>query len=265
MEQLLAELAFVLLPRGITPERFSKLAHEAFIKAAAERSLLRNGRVNRSKVAALTGLSRREIKQVLDVDTRSLELDQSVCTPSQRVIQGWLTDRRFLTSQGNPKALVIGGPGPSFQRLVKEHGGDISSRAVLEELTCSRAIRSVGRRVALRVSKLPHPRARLSAFTRIVPTLIDGLRIASVESKSKTGSLLYRLRLHANSETELALIRERCLSGIQSLLHGLHASLEHQLTIPVRKRTFRHALNVTVMLADTRTGHSLKRVSHRRP
>lgn len=256
LEQLLTELAFVLLPRGITPERFSKLAHEAFIRAAAERSLLRNGRINRSKVAALTGLSRREIKRVLDLDTTSLEPDHSARTPSERVVQGWLIDPRFLTKRGHPKTLAIRGLGSSFQRLVKEYGGDISPRAILEELRRSRAVRNVGHRVELRVSKLSDLKARLGSFTRVIPTLIDGLRIASVESKSKTGSLLYRLRLHANSETELSLIRKRCLSGIQSLLHGLDDSLQHQLTIPTRRRTFRRALNVTVLLADTRIGHS---------
>jgi len=248
------ELALVLLPRGITPERFSRLAREAFIRAAADRSRLRNGRVNQSKVAALTGLSRREIKRLLDADrSRSrLVVARSACTPSERVVYGWRTDRRYLTRAGRPKTLSVGARRSAFERLVKEYGGDISPRALLEELITKKAIHKTGRRLELRVSKLPSGRGNLGTFSRIVPTLIDGLRIASPSSRSSIDSLLYRLRLHASSETELSLIRERCSSAIQALLSGLESSLMRQLTVPTRKRSHEHALNVTVLLADSR-------------
>lgn len=68
--------------------------------------------------------------------------------------------------------------------------------------------------------------------------------------------MLYRLRLHAATEAELALIRQRCSSAVQSLLDGLNESLEHELTIPVRKRSSAHALTVTVLLVDAATSES---------
>lgn len=250
MEQLLVELAFVLLPHGVTPEKFSALAREAFIRAAAERSRLRNGRINRSKVAALTGLSRREIKRILEID-HSASLGGNH-TPSERVVQGWLRDGHFLTKRGRPKLLAISGRESSFQRLVKVYGGDISPRAVLEELARSRTIRKVGRRLELRVSKPRIQKGGSSRFSRVIPVLIDGLRIASTEQKLPVDSQLFRLRLLANSETELTLLRERCQSGIHSLLHGLQYSLKNQLTVPSRRRrTSKHALNITALIADT--------------
>lgn len=260
LEQLLDELAYILLPQGITPEEFSALAREAFIRAATERSRLRNGRVNRSKIAALTGLSRREIKRILDVDRaeRSLEHNRSSRTPSERVVQGWLSDRRFRTVQGQPKLLAIAGGASSFQRLVKEYGGDISPRGVLEELVRSRMVRKLGRRVELCLSKLRNPNAGLGRFRQIVPVLVDGLRIATTEGKRPTDPLLFRLRLQANSETELALIRERCQSGVQTLLYGLKASLKNQLTVPFRKRTPKHVLNVTAMIAGSKDDNASK-------
>jgi hypothetical protein len=177
LEQLLVELALVLLPRGITAQRLSKLSRDAFIRAAAERSRLRNGRINRSKVAALTGLSRKEIKRVLDLGhlTPTSRLHRLTQTPSERIVQGWLTDRRYLTKQGHPKMLVNGGPTSSFQRLVKQYGGDISPRAVLEELIRSRAARNVGPRILLRATKIQALRVGLEPLTRVIPALIDGL------------------------------------------------------------------------------------------
>lgn len=258
MEQLLGELALVLLPHGITPEAFSTLARAAFIRAAAERSRLRNGRINHSKVAALTGLSRREIRRILEIDhsATSSERKRSARTPSERVVHGWLTDRRFITKHGHPKMLAIDGGVASFQGLVKEYGGDISPRGVLEELTRSRAIRKVGRRVELCVSKLRNAKAKLGTFSRIIPVLIDSLRIASAEKKSHIDSSLFRLRLQANSETELSLIRERCQSAIQSVLYGLEASLKHQFTVPTKSRNSKHVLSVTAVFAECKASHT---------
>lgn len=242
----------MLLPRGITPQRFSRIARQAFIRAAAERSRLKNGRVNRSKVAALTGLTRREIKQILDLDQSNAKPkeNRSARTPTARVVQGWLTDRRFLTKQGHPKMLTNNGGNSSFQRLVKDYGGDISPRAVLEELAQGKAIRVFGRQIELKAARISTAKAHLGALSRMLPTLIDFLRIASVERKNQLDPLLYRLQLHASNEAELGLIRERCQSGIRSLLQGLQESLEHQITIPMRKRTAGHAIHVTVLLAD---------------
>ena len=171
-------------------------------------------------------------------------------------MQGWLSDRRFISQKGGPKSLLAGGPGSSFARLVKEYGGDISPRAVLEELARSRIVRSEGRRLALRSPRLPKEKRNLGSLSHVIPTLVDGLRIASRKPTIPLDALLHRLTLYADSEAELVLIRQRCLASIQSLLYGLKDSLERQVTIPVRKRSPRHALSITVLLADARADQS---------
>ena len=257
LRYLLDELAIALLPRGITPNRFSSLARDAFVRAAARNSRLRNGKVNHSKVAALTGIPRKEIKRILDCTIATLEPHRTTSMPSARVMHGWLTDRRFLTQKGKPKSLAIGGAKSAFERLVREYGGDISPRAVLEELMHSRKVRRTGDRLRLQISKLPLPKTGLGTLTRIIPTLVDGLRIASREHGKAIDSLLYRLKLHAPSTAELALIRERCSSSIQSVLYGLNESLERQFTIPLRKRSARHTLTITVLLRQTENERSM--------
>lgn len=250
LQQLLVELASALLPHSITPNTFSRLAREAFVKVAADHSRLRNGRTNHSKIAALTGLPRREISRILNRRPAGFESSHKTRTPTERVVQGWLTDRRFVSQKGGPKSLVIGGPGSSFARLVKEYGGDISPRAVLEELARSRIIRTKGQRLALRSPRLPRGRRDLGSLSQIIPTLLDGLRVASRKPAIPLEALLHRLTLYANTEAELVLIRQRCLTSIQSLLCGLKDSLQHQVTTPVRKRSPRHTLSITVLLAD---------------
>lgn len=253
---MLVELTSALLSRGITPKKFSKLAREAFVRAAASRSRLRNGRVNHSKVAALTGLARKDIRRILNSPTTGPQSDRATRSPSERVIHGWLTDRRFISEEGHPRPLSVGGKRSAFGRLVKTYGGDISPRAVLEELMHSQAVRKTGERLQLRSSKLPPSRGGLGPLSRVIPALVDGLRIASCEQPGAMGSLLYRLKLHANSEAERVLIRERCMSSVQSLLYGLKESLAHQVTTPARKRPPRHLLSVTVLLADVDSSRS---------
>jgi hypothetical protein len=256
LRQLLLELALVLLPRGVTPTSFSRLAREAFIRAAAGHARLRNGKFNHSKIAALTGLPRKEIRRILKQPVNCLEPDSLTRKPSERVVRGWLTDRRFLTRHNRPKSLLISGGKISFERLVKEYGGDVSPRAVLEELASSRAVRRAGERIELQVTGLPNSRSGLGSLARVIPTLVDGLRIASRQPSSADGSALYRLRLQASTEAELALILRRCSSAVQSLLHGLKESLEHEFTRPVRKRSSTHAFTVTVLLAGSGTKES---------
>lgn len=253
LRDLLDELALALLPRGITPNSFSRLAREAFIRAAAGHARLRNGKVNHSKIAALTGLTRKEIKRVLSRPSIAFEPDPTTHLPSERVLRGWLTDRRFLTRLGRPKLLAQGGETFSFERLVKEYGGDVSPRAVLEELVRARTVRRAGQRLEVQAFKLPNQKTRLGPLARVIPILVDGLRIASRQPVSAMDSMLYRLKLSAATEAEFALVRERCSSAVQSLLHGLKESLEHELTIPTRKRSAARALTVTVLLVDADT------------
>lgn len=257
LRRLLFELALVLLPCRISPSRFSRLAREAFIRAAAGHARLRNGKVNYSKVAALTGLPRKEIGRILKQPSTCLEPDSSMARmPAERVLRGWLTDRRFLTRQGRPKSLGISGETFSFERLVKEYGGDISPRAVLEELTRSNWISRIGKRLEIRVSRVPSKRDGLGPLARVIPALVDCLKIASQQPTSSIDSMLYRISLQATTEAELALIRQRCSSAVKSLLRGLEESLEHEFTIPARKRSPAHALAVTVLLADANTKES---------
>lgn len=251
LEQLLFELASTLLPCGITPGSFSKLARDAFIRAAASHARMRNGKVNHSKVAALTGLPRKEISRALNQRSSSLEKDSTAHMPSARVVRGWLTDRRFLTGKGHPKSLATSGETLSFERLVKEFGGDVSPRAILEELMRSRTVRRVGKKLELRVHRLRYPRAGLGQLARVIPTLVDGLRIAGHQPASNIDSMLHRLILRTTTEAELALVRARCSSAAQSLLQGLKESLEHELTTPSRKHLSTHALAVTILLADS--------------
>jgi hypothetical protein len=51
-----------------------------------------------------------------------------------RVIAGWVRDRDFLDSDGNPKTLGQEHGIVNFNLLVRRHSGDVPARAILDEL-----------------------------------------------------------------------------------------------------------------------------------
>jgi hypothetical protein len=250
LRELLTELAFVLLPRGMTPKRFGELVRSAFVQAAADMSRLRNGRVNHSRVAAQTGLTRADVKRLLRQNVfASAHRGQ---TAVERVIDGWRTDREFATRPGHPKRLKISGPRGSFARLVRKYGGDVPHRAVLDELRRIGAVNDIDSSVQLQGS--PHLRQRhdFGFLSPVLPALVDGLRIASKKAGSNTASSIHRLNLPAETEVDLAIVRDRCTSSAQSMLNGLAHSLGTQVAVPRSRRPPTHSFSVTILLAENR-------------
>ena len=139
-EQLLPPLIATLLRLGISAADFNELAKEVFVRTAARQMMRTNGRVSRSRIAIVTGLTRSEVAHVLDRVRKARRREQHLHR-ADRVLKGWSSDSDFLTRGGRPRALTIKGRHGSFQDLVKRYSGDIPARAMLDELIASSAVR----------------------------------------------------------------------------------------------------------------------------
>ena len=248
LQALLKELALTLLPHGMTPKRLSELTRYAFVEAAAEMSHLRNGRVNQSRVAAQTGLTRADVKRCLNISAPR-EVSKA---PLQKVVDAWCNDRRY-SKPGRPKRLRISGQGTTFSSLVRRSAGDLPHRAVLDELLRMGAV--VSDKSIVRLRPQPRPRRRLDyAFLLpVLPALVDGLRIASRRQRDvNTLPSILRLTLPVETDVDLAIVRERCASGARSLLDALGKTLGRQVTVPRKKESPAHSFTVTVLLAENR-------------
>lgn len=249
LHELLRELALVLLPRGMTPKTFGELSRVAFVQAAAERSRLRNGRINHSRVAAQTGLTRADVKRLL---TRgfSTQLLISRQTPVERVIEGWRSDPLFSQGHRNPRRLSVSGKRPSFSSLARKYAGDVPHRAVLDELKRIGAVSVHTDRVRLRAEAQLRSRHNFGFLSAVVPALTDGLRIASESSRLDPSLSIQRLLIPVNTDVDLAFVRERCTSTAKAMLNGLG----HSLGVLPRKKTTRALCSfaVTIMLTESR-------------
>lgn len=101
-----------------------------FIEAACD-ELQANGQgVNVSRLAAMTGMHRRDVMRIHKESSIS-EQPQGLVN---RVIGQWQQDPRFTTKYGRPKVLSFEGENSEFQELVKLVSNDLHPGTVLFEL-----------------------------------------------------------------------------------------------------------------------------------
>jgi hypothetical protein len=128
---LLTPVCAQLLGLGFGVGRFLHAARLAYVSAATAAIRAAGERPSVSRVAALTGLQRKEVKLLLESKEEVLALSDS--SPVMRVIAGWRKSPRYCSASGRPKALPLEGS-RSFRDLVADFGGDVTPIAVLREL-----------------------------------------------------------------------------------------------------------------------------------
>jgi hypothetical protein len=141
--RLLRPLARFLLEARIGIGEFNALARLAYVQAAVHSAAAGGGyRVNVSRIAALTGLTRVEVAALLAEERGAPARPHRGRVRAERVLQGWWTDPEFQDRSGAPEHLKRKGPKHSFAALVKRYSGDAhNAAAILDELLQSQAVR----------------------------------------------------------------------------------------------------------------------------
>jgi len=131
---VLKPLLRVLIRNEITVADFSELVRQAYVDVAYEHFGIPGRKLTFARVAVLTGLSRKEVVRLDKLRGDQGRLTRSSPNRAQRVVNGWISDREFLTAKGQPRVLPLHGENVSFSALVARYSGDITSGAVLDEL-----------------------------------------------------------------------------------------------------------------------------------
>ena len=132
---MLKPLIRLLIAQGVTHAEFAETAKEVYVETAL-RHFEEDGRVNKSRVAILTGLTRKEVKNVIDRHLEEGESDRKYSRP-ERVLSGWYSDPNYTGPYGIPLELPYEASEPgglSFVGLVKQYSGDMAPRQMLNEL-----------------------------------------------------------------------------------------------------------------------------------
>ena len=132
--RLLRPLVRILMRNGISFGAFADLAKRVYIDVATEEFGIPGRKQTISRVAIITGLSRKEVLRVKRLPRPDDAGSEERYNRAARVISAWVRERRFSDGRGRPAALPLDGSGPTFGELVKRFGGDVPHRAVLDEL-----------------------------------------------------------------------------------------------------------------------------------
>jgi len=153
LSALLDVLASILIPLEITPARLAQIARASFVKASAIHARMRSsGRPHLARIAAITGLSRVEVKRLVSSNYAIGHQEPESSPRALRVLNAWQTSKRY-SSAGRATRLRINGPFPSFETLCREFSGDIPYKVILTELERKASVKFQGNRKWVAVFK----------------------------------------------------------------------------------------------------------------
>jgi hypothetical protein len=135
LRHALVPLVRILLRNGISWGDFTEVAKEAFVQVAREDYGVQGRPTNTSRVALMTGLSRREVTRVKDVLLGERAREPAVQSRISQVLTAWHVDPQFTAPDGRPATLPATGDGASMAALLKNYAGDTPHGAVIKEMT----------------------------------------------------------------------------------------------------------------------------------
>lgn len=190
LQLLLRPLARFCLRRAWHVQDFLETAKVAFI-AEAERELLKCGDTpNVSKIAAMTGIHRRDVMRLFK-DEKLIEHPRGLIS---RIIGQWIGNEEFCTGPGVPVELSLSGTERSFTRLVESISRDLHPGTILKEMERIGVVHCSEQRVVLvRQAHLMKEDA-VAAYQHAAADIEDTLE--AVEANTSGG----RPALHATTQ-----------------------------------------------------------------
>lgn len=137
IRRMLRPVVRQLIAYGVSYPAFSQLMKQLYVEVAERDFALPYKRQTDSRLALVTGINRKEVAQLRASDVMQAPLPQIEDTLVTTVIGRWMSGPPYASPDGVPRLLRYesdDAQAPTFQRLVRELGGDIPARAVLDEL-----------------------------------------------------------------------------------------------------------------------------------
>ncbi len=187
LARMLDPLIKMLIRYEITHREFADLAKRAYVKAAYRHFPIPNRKKTYSRVAVLTGLSRKEVVRIVNLEAAEVPVSSGPLNRAARVISGWLRDPDFLDERGEPRELPLRDAPLSFEALAARYSGDITGRAILDELL---RVGAVSRPAKDRVKLVHHayvPESGAPEKVEIVSTCVADLLETAVHNVEDDG------------------------------------------------------------------------------
>ena len=134
---LLRPLVRILLRHGISFAEFAEIVKSVYVEVAVTEFRVEGKRGTKSRIAVITGLTRKEVSRVIELAGAENDGSRSNLNRVARVLAGWHTDPDYIGPYGMPLEIRYEEGGISavnFSTLVRRYSGDMSPRSMLDEL-----------------------------------------------------------------------------------------------------------------------------------
>ena len=131
---LFRPIARILLRAGVTWQEFSEICRLTYVEVATQEFGIRGRPTNISRVAIMTGFTRREVRRLRDILESEELAEFGSMNSATRVLSGWYSDAQFTDTLGEPRRLIVNGRGPSFESLCSRYAADVAPSTMLKEL-----------------------------------------------------------------------------------------------------------------------------------
>lgn len=134
--KILRPLVRILIRHGISFAELAEVLKNVYVEVAGKDFEIPERKISQSRVAILTGLTRKEVAKQEAIIAAGGFLDfASNLNRITRVLLAWHSDGDFTGPYGMPLDLPFDSEGAaSFINLVRKHSGDMAARAMLDEL-----------------------------------------------------------------------------------------------------------------------------------
>ncbi|MDH3310246.1 MAG: DUF6502 family protein [Gammaproteobacteria bacterium] len=141
--RILRPLVRTLLRNGMSFKTFSDIAKRVYVEIGMDEFSIPGKKQTISRVSVLSGLTRKEVQRIVSEGAEAKSVFQDHYNRAARVIAGWVRDREFADTKGNPQPLALEGDKASFSELVRRYSGDVPARAVRDELLRVGAVETI--------------------------------------------------------------------------------------------------------------------------
>ena len=138
---VLRPIVRILLRYGIGYREFLEVLKMAYVDIASLDYGIRGRPTNISRIAVMTGLTRKEVRRLRDDLSDGRDRVSVKTTPLADVLHHWHAQNEFTNSSGKPLTIPFNGDVASFSTLVRRYGGDVPAGAMRTEMKRVDAVR----------------------------------------------------------------------------------------------------------------------------
>lgn len=131
MGKLLAPFAKLCLAKGVPIQAVEELVRQAFVNAAKEACTDGNANRMTSRISTMTGLTRREVSRLQNLNSPELPATRSVAND---VLTLWVSQPGYVDADGHALTIARQGVAPSFDALASSVTKDVHPRSLLMEM-----------------------------------------------------------------------------------------------------------------------------------